>query len=301
MAEIPRIPIICGPTGAGKTDAALKLAEKYPIEIISADSRQIIKHLNIGTGKPTVAEQNKVPFHLIDVIEPGERYSAMRFLVDATRAIKDILGRGKMPVIVGGTGLYLNVLANGVIEIEEEEFAIRQQLEEDLNRLGANHMWEQLQAIDPLEAAKVHPNNTVRLIRALEIFRQTGKTKSDLIATGVYKKSGYLFDWYCLAQPREILYERINGRVDKMIEAGLLNEVTGLLTAGMGTKQALSAVIGYGELIRHIEGHYSIDEAIAMIKQNSRRYAKRQLTWFRNQVKSTFFTEGDSLTRLVAL
>ena len=184
MADIPTIPIICGPTGSGKTAVALELCARGRYEIVNADSRQIIRHLNIGTAKPSEEERRRAVFHLIDIIEPGESYSAVRFLADATRAIKEILGRGNQPLIVGGTGLYLRALSEGIVQIESDDIAIRDQLQQELEKLGNDAMYDQLLRVDPLEAAKVHPNNSVRVLRALEIFRQTGKTKSELVSSG---------------------------------------------------------------------------------------------------------------------
>ena len=211
------IPIISGPTGSGKTSVALQLAEKYPVEIVSADSRQIIKHLHIGTAKPTVPEQERVNFHLIDLIEPGERYSAFRFIDDANQVIEQILGNKHIPLVVGGTGLYLRALIEGVVEIESDDLSIRQKLEEEIEEIGVEQFYERLKEIDPLEAAKTHPNNKIRMIRAMEIFYLTGKSKSEITATGSYRKSKYSFVNYCLLPERQKLYENINNRVESML------------------------------------------------------------------------------------
>lgn len=290
-----KIPIICGPTGSGKSSAAISFSEKYPIEIVSADSRQIIKQLNIGTAKPTAAEQELVKYHLIDIIEPGERYSAFDFINGAEKALASIINNRKIPVIVGGTGLYLRALSEGVVEIEQDDLTIRQGLEEDYDKLGAKAMHIKLEQIDPLEAAKIHPNNRLRVIRALEIFYLSGKCKSELVTTGAYRKSKYHFSFFCLTPPRDQLYENINNRVDKMLESGLLDEIDSLIKNGWSDKLRKAAVIGYSEWLDFHDDKLTYDEAITLIKQNSRRYAKRQMTWFRKQKDCKFYSNSKEL------
>ena len=295
------IPIICGPTGSGKTAIAVALAGDYPVEIVSADSRQVIKHLNIGTAKPTPEESKRVRFHLIDIVEPGERYSAYRFASEAEKIIGEILGREHIPLVVGGTGLYLRALSEGVVEIEEEDMQLRERLEEEMKEIGPDAMYRKLEGIDPLEAARLHPNNQVRVIRALEIYYLTGKTKSELVLTGSYNKSDRNYSYYCLALPREKLYERINERVDSMLTEGLLEELQCLIKQGKGEGIKKANVIGYAELIDYIEGNCSLEAAVAMIKQNSRRYAKRQMTWFRHQSGCRMYADAESLCKSLAL
>ena len=289
------IPIICGPTASGKTSLAIELATDHPIEIVSADSRQMVRYLNIGTAKPSAEERQRVPFHLIDIIEPGERYSAFRFISDASNAIDDILRRGKLPVVVGGTGLYLRALTDGVVEIEPGDMAVRERLENELALHGSERLWEHLNQIDPLEATKIHPNNRVRLIRALEIYELTGKSKSEMTASGGYRKSSYGFDYYCLAPPRQELYDTINRRVDSMLEAGLVAEFEDLVSRGYLEPVRRANIIGYNELILWKEGRLSLEQAAAEIRQNSRRYAKRQMTWFRGQQGCRFYESPSAL------
>ena len=295
MGSKPLIPIICGPTGAGKTGAAVALAARFPIEVISADSRQIVRHLDIGTAKPTVDESAAVAFHLVDIIEPGERYTAFRFIDEANAAIADILNRRRVPVVVGGTGLYLRALTEGIVEIEDTDLTIRERLEREMEEIGPEAMYARLEQVDPLEAAKVHPNNRVRVIRALEIFELTGRSRSELAVTGRYRKGEYDFAYFCLAQPRDELYRRINERVDCMMAAGLLEEVKRHVAEGRQEALCRANVIGYNELLLHLDGQFELDEAIALIKQNHRRYAKRQLTWFRHQVKARLFDRREAL------
>jgi tRNA dimethylallyltransferase len=295
------IPIICGPTGSGKTAIAVALAGNYPVEIVSADSRQLIKYLNIGTAKPTTEEQKLVRFHLIDIVEPGERYSAYRFASEVEKVIGEILEREHIPLVVGGTGLYLRALSEGVIEIEEQDMQLRERLEQEMKETGPDAMYRKLEGIDPLEAARLHPNNQVRVIRALEIYYLTGKTKSELVVTGSYNKSDRNYSYYCLALPREKLYERINDRVERMMTEGLLEELRCLIEQGKGEGIKKANVIGYAELIEYIEGSCSLEAAVDMIKQNSRRYAKRQMTWFRHQFECRMFADAESLCKSLAL
>ncbi len=301
VAKTGNIPIICGPTASGKTSLALEYADTIDIEIISADSRQIIRRLNIGTAKPTQEELSQVPFHLVDVINPGERYSAFRFMTEANQAIKETLDRGHVPFVVGGTGLYLRALTDGVVEMDDVDMAIRQELESQADEEGMEAMYALLERVDPLEATRVHPNNRRRVLRALEIFRMTGKSKSELVVTGAYKKSDYAFDYYCLAPERKGLYEIINVRVDQMLDAGWMEEVESLVSEGLADDIRSSNVIGYGELLHVIEGRSNLEEAVAMIKQNTRRYAKRQMTWFRRQAGCRFFSDKESLRRELVL
>ncbi len=293
--KLTPIPIICGPTASGKTALAVELAGRYPIEIVSADSRQIIKRLDIGTSKPSTEERERVRFHLIDLIEPGERYTAFRFIEDAGRAIEGIFQRGHVPVVVGGTGLYLRALTEGVVEIERDDLGIRQRLEEEMEQLGPEAMYERLSKIDPLEAARLHPNNKVRVIRALEIFYLTGKPKSELTATGAYRKSEYSYRYYCLLPERQVLYSTIEARVEQMMERGLLDEIRRLIQDGLQEQIRKANVIGYTELLDHLDGKANLSETISLIKQNTRRYAKRQITWFRHQTSSDFFQDAASL------
>ncbi len=300
MAEPTTIPIICGPTGSGKTGTALSLARDWPLEIISADSRQMIKYLDLGTAKPTAEEQSLADFHFVDTIEPGERYTAYQFLIEADRTAGEILDRGRHPLVVGGTGLYLSALSDGVVEIEEDDGgAVRTRLQEEMAELGPEQMHLRLKEIDPAEAERIHPNNKVRVIRALEIFELTGKRKSDLAASDAYKKSRYRYAYVCLSPPRDVLYARIDARVDEMMRDGLLDEIEELIKRGLGDAIRIANVIGYEELLDFLEDRCPLDEAVAMIKQNSRRYAKRQMTWFRNRVRCLFCEDSNEVQKAV--
>ncbi len=292
------IPVLVGPTASGKTAMSFLLKEKYPeIVIISADSRQIYKYLNIGTDKPTPEEIEKNDIRLVDFVEPGERYTAFDFVEDALEIIKACFGTGKIPFICGGTGLYVKSLVEGIAEIPDDDLKIRERLEEEAITIGPQALFERLEKIDPLEAAKTHPHNIKKIIRALEIYEITGKSKSEIMASANSVGGNFAYDLMCLVLPREELYDRINKRVDKMMEMGLPAEVKGIIKNGKKEAVERVNVIGYSELIRHFDGELGLSEAINLIKQNSRRFAKRQLTWFRGMKNIVFFKNSEEILR----
>lgn len=298
-SEFP-IPIICGPTGSGKSAVASKIAAAYSVEIVSADSRQIIKYLEIGTAKPTTQQRSICPIHMLDLIDPGERYSAFQYAKDARQAINDILSRDRLPVIVGGTGLYLRALTDGVIEIDNSDPVIRERLEREMDKVGSEVMHDRLKQLDPHQAEQIHPNNKVRVIRAIEICELAGMSKTDLIKQGNSTGSDLQFEYHCINPPRDQLYGAINERVDLMMRSGLLAEVEKLTKNGLKQRLRLSNVIGYEELLDHLEGKLSLDQAVAMIKQNSRRYAKRQVTWFKKQPGCQYYSYPEQLFNVLA-
>ncbi len=291
MSSAYSIPIICGPTGSGKTGLAVQLAEQFPIEVVSADSRQIIKRLDIGTAKPTADERAVVRCHLIDLIEPGDDYSAYQFSRDAAAAVDEIRARHRIPVVVGGTGLYLKALTHGLAATPDSDPGIRARLAADMERHGPRIMWHRLNDIDPDAAARIHPNNRVRVIRALEIFELSGQTKSDLARRQAATDHGLAFEYFCLLPDRARLYARINARVDEMIAGGLSDEVRQLVGDGFGADLRAANVIGYNELLDQFEGRISMAAAVELIKRNHRRFAKRQYTWFRHQITGRYFPD----------
>ena len=276
---IPLI-IVAGPTASGKTALSIELAKRLGGEIVSADSMQIYKYMDIGTAKPTKAEMQGIPHHMIDFLEPSVNFSAADYCSLASKSISDIFNRGKIPILVGGTGLYIDSLVNGV---DFGEFAsnpeIRSELEELAKNKGADAVHALLSEIDPETAEKYHPNNLRRVIRAIEFYRMTGQTISSHAKEE--KKSPYNYIYFCIDWDREALYERINRRVDIMIEQGLADEVSSLLKAGFDRNCTAMQGIGYKEFFAYFDGLKTLEDTIEEIKMNSRRYAKRQLTWFR--------------------
>lgn len=279
----PRILAVVGPTASGKSALALALAERLGGEIVSCDSMQIYRGMDIGTAKPTPAEQARVPHHLIDVADPEEDFSAMDFVAAAERATKDILSRGKLPVFCGGTGLYLDAfLRGGEMETPGADPAVRGELNALAAERGATYLHEELQKIDPVTALSVHPNNVRRVIRALEIYRATGVPKSEWDRRSLEAPSRYDAVVLGLSYAnRELLYDRIERRVDAMLEEGLLEETRRLLEQGVFQRsRTAAAAIGYKELLPYLQGECALEQAVTELKTATRRYAKRQLTWF---------------------
>lgn len=276
----PKIVCIGGPTGVGKTRLAITLANLFDGEIVSCDSIAIYKHLNIGSAKPTQEEQQQAKHYLIDIREPFEEFSVAEYMQEAKKVISDILSRGKLPIVVGGTGLYMKGLLFSLdLGHTDKSEEIREKYNQILAEKGGEYLLEKLRQIDPISAEKLHEKDVNRIVRALEIFELTGKRKSD-IKTEL--KSEYDYKLILLTDDRKVLYDRINLRVDKMLEMGLEDEVRGLIENNKLTRdnQSMSG-IGYKEFFDYFDGKISREELIYQIKQNSRHYAKRQLTWFK--------------------
>lgn len=277
-----KVIVIAGPTATGKTALSVKLAKELGAEIISADSIQIYKKLDIGSAKPSMEEREGIPHYLLDFVEPSGAYSVADYVKNAKERIDNILSRGKIPIIVGGTGLYISSLVDNVAFGESDiDFSVRQRLTQELADTGVDAMYQRLRQIDPVSAEAIHPNNTKRVIRALEIFETTGKTRTEFEAESKLNKSPYDFCLIALTCERELLYERINKRVDIMVQAGLYDEVEGLLKDGISPDAQSMQGIGYKEAVMAVNGEITKEESIELIKKNSRNYAKRQLTWFR--------------------
>ncbi len=279
-SKIPLI-VVCGPTASGKTGLAVELAKIYDGEVISADSMQIYKGLNIATAKPTQSEMSGVPHHLIDFLEPEQKFSVADYLPLARDCIEDIHSRGKQPVVCGGTGLYISSLINNVrFEEIRSDPELRARLEFEYKEKGAEYMWERLNEIDPETAAAVHQNNAPRVIRGIEVYTLTGKTLSQLKKESIVEESNY--DACIIGlhfRNRQMLYDRINKRVDDMIRDGLVKECRKVYDSCQ--LETAYQAIGYKELIPYFKGSKSLDECVEHIKQETRHYAKRQLTWFR--------------------
>ncbi len=274
------VPAIAGPTAAGKTAAGLELAERLGAEIVSADSRQIYRLLDIGTAKPTAAERNRVPHHLVDFLDPDRAYSAADYAAGARAAMDELDAQGRRYLVVGGSGLYLRALIEGLAAIPPADHALRQELAEFAELHGKAALHQRLAGIDPATAARLQPNDTVRIVRALEVHALTGKPISQWHANErVTDHRRYRL--VVLDVDRDELYRRIDRRVDAMIEQGLVAEVRGILDRGHPPSLNSLRTVGYREVIAHIEGECDLDRAIELIKRNTRNFAKRQLTWFR--------------------
>ena len=281
----PKILCVVGPTASGKTDYAVELALKCGGEVVSCDSMQIYKHMDIGTAKPTADEMKGVKHHMIDIIEPNESFSVARFSEMARECIDDILLRGKMPVLCGGTGLYFDSTINNINFIQmdtDEEY--RKYLESAAKEFGNEYVYKILKRVDEESAESIHPNNLKRVIRALEIYKTTGKKKSELDKEQLSEPL-YEPEIAGLMRDMEVLYDRINKRVDIMMEKGLVEEVSELIKMGIDTEATSMQAIGYKEIIEYLDGKTSLSDAVDKIKRESRRYAKRQLTWFKRNEK----------------
>ena len=283
MTEKPTIIVICGPTASGKTKLGIDLANSINGEIISSDSMQIYKDMDIGTAKPTKEERAQAVHHLVDFVSPDKRYSVADFKKDATEKIKDILKRGKTPIIVGGTGLYVNSLIYN-IEFNEEKTDL--DYRNSLEKIDIKELYEMAMKVDEEACKKISSNDRKRITRILEIFHTTGRTKTELEIES-RKKVEYNYKVFVLNMDREILYDRINRRVDLMIEQGLIQEVKNLLEKYKEFPTAMQG-LGYKEVKEYLDGKISKEEMIEKIKQESRRYAKRQLTWFRAYKDATW-------------
>jgi tRNA dimethylallyltransferase len=281
--------VIGGPTAVGKTDLSIKLAQKLDGEIISADSMQIYKYMDIGSAKVTEDEMDGVSHYLIDAIEPDVPFSVADFKEHGDKALKDIISKGKLPIISGGTGLYINSLTCNMTFTEaEKDDDYRKHLENLALEKGNEYIHEMLKECDPISYEEIHPNNRKRVIRALEVFKLTNKPFSSYNAGDDFYNSDYDVYYYVLTMDRQKLYDRINKRVDMMMEKGLLDECIKLKEMGYTSGIQSMQGIGYKEILYYLEDKISLDEAIDMIKQGSRNYAKRQLTWFRRDARCVF-------------
>lgn len=287
----PKVIVICGPTASGKTALSIELAKKINGEIISSDSMQIYKDMDIGTAKPTKQEMQEIKHYLLNFVEPDQRYSVARFKKDAEKAIEEILAKNKVPIIVGGTGLYVDSLIYG-IEYQEIELdkKYREELEEKAQKEGLETLYEQAQKIDPQAMEKISANDKKRILRILEIYHSTGKTKTQQEIESRKNEVKYDYKVFALNMEREKLYERINKRVDIMIEQGLIQEVENLCSKYTEFPTAMQG-LGYKEVVEYLQGKISEQEMIEKIKMETRRYAKRQLTWFRKN-KQTIWLDA---------
>lgn len=297
--------ILTGPTAAGKTDISINLAKAVNGEIISADSMQVYKYMDIGTAKIKPDEMKGIPHHLIDVIEPTEDFNVFLFQKMAKEALNKIYKKGKIPIIVGGTGFYIQSLLYD-IEFDEYDHIIpidstryRRELTDYYDKHGAEKLHEMLRDVDPDSYESIHQNNVKRVIRALEFYRENGYPISEHNKAQREKKSPYNFTYFVLNQDRSILYDRIEKRIDIMINEGLVKEVKGLLERGCTPDMVSMQGLGYKEIIPYLNGEYSLEDAIYILKRDTRHFAKRQLTWFRRE-RDVIWVDKDNLDTMNA-
>ena len=300
-----KVLVIAGPTAVGKTDLSIKLAKELNGEIISTDSMQIYKYMDIGSAKITKEEMCGVPHHMIDVVDPSTPFSVADYKEMAQKCIDDIISRGKLPILTGGTGLYINALTCNMNFTEaENDLKYRSELEELAEKHGNEYIHNMLKNIDPISYKEIHYNNRKRVIRALEVYKLTKKPFSSFNAGEEFYNGPYDVSYYVLNMGREKLYNRINLRVDIMMEKGLLEECIKLKEMGYNSSVQSMQGIGYKEIFYYLENKISLNEAVEMIKQGSRNYAKRQLTWFRRDPRAIIldkdiFSEDEIFKRIV--
>ncbi|MBC8536814.1 tRNA (adenosine(37)-N6)-dimethylallyltransferase MiaA [Feifania hominis] len=285
------LPAVVGTTASGKTALAIRLAQRCGGEVVSADSMQIYRRMDIGTAKPTAAERREAVHHMVDIVEPGESFSTFDYVAMARGVIAQIAARGRLPILAGGTGLYVSTLLDGTSLPEmENDAAVREKYLAIAREQGNEALHRQLAQVDPAAAAAVHPNNVKRVARALEVYELTGRTVTWWNERSKREPSPYEPLLFGLTyRDRARLYEAIDSRVDRMVQQGLLDEVRSLLDAGVCPASTAFQAIGYKELAAHLAGACSFEQAVESVKRESRRYAKRQLTWFRRDGRVRWF------------
>ncbi len=291
----PKVIIICGPTASGKTNLSIELAKQINGEIISADSMQIYKDMNIGTAKPTTEEMQGIKHYLIDIIKPNQRYSVADYKKDAKKAIKAVLNQNKVPIVVGGTGLYIDSL---IYEIDYQEIKYdenyRKYLEERVKKEGLEKLYNEAKQIDEIAIQKISRTDKKRILRILEIYKATGKNKTELEIKSRENEIEYDYKVYAISWDRQVLYERINKRVDLMIKQGLIEEVKKILEKYNEFPTAMQG-LGYKEVAQYLNNELTKEEMIEKIKQETRRYAKRQLTWFRKNKQTIWLDAKENI------
>ncbi len=300
MNSKPKIIVIVGPTAVGKSKVAIELAERFNGEIINADSMQVYRFMDIGTAKPSKEDRERVRHHLIDIRNPDEEFDAAQFRDEASKAVEDIVGRGYLPIVTGGTGLYLKALTEGLFDVPKVDKELRARLRIEVEDSGISALFKRLAEVDPVAAERIGPYNTHRIIRALEIFYLTGIPISQHQKSHAFSERPYDCLKIGLSVEREALYKKIDDRVDSMIKDGLVEEVSRIIAMGYRPETKAMQALGYSQICGYLDGKYNLDEAIALIKRDTRHYAKRQMTWFRRDDEITWFDtkEEDYLERI---
>ena len=290
--------ILLGPTGVGKTDISIKLVQKMPdIEIISADSMQIYKYMDIGTAKPDKSTLKAIKHHIIDIVEPSDNFDVTQYSKLATNTILDVFKRGKIPILAGGSGLYIFSIINPLFTGPAKNIEYRKILEEEAKIHGKKYLYDKLVKIDPISASKLEINDLRRVIRALEVYKSIGKTISYLQKKASSKNAKFKYHIIGLKRSRENLYQRINLRIDKMIKGGFIKEVK--MLRDMGYKEDLNSMqgLGYKQINKYLNGVYTEEETINLIKIETRHYAKRQMTWFKNKIENIKWIDLDKYSK----
>lgn len=297
-----KIIVIVGPTASGKSALAIELSRRFDGEIVSADSMQVYRYMDIGTAKPVKEEREKIPHHLIDIVDPDEEFTAARYRDEASKVIMEIHKRGKNVFVVGGTGLYIRALTKGLFKGPGSDAQIRSELAMlGSGSDGAGYLYEKLKEADPQAAIGIHPNNTARIIRALEVYYLTNKPISVFQKEHNFSEEPYEVVKIGLSVDRKFLYKSIEDRVDNMIKAGLAEEARRVLDMGYSPGLKTMRGLGYKEIIGYIQNKYSLEDAVREIKKNTRRYAKRQMTWFKKEADIRWFSseEKDKIISLI--
>ena len=282
--------IVLGPTAVGKSECAIELARQFDMEIINADSMQVYRGMDIGSAKPSPDQRTLVTHHLIDIKNPDEEFSAAQFRKEALNCIESLHRKGKKPLVVGGTGLYIRALTRGLFPAPRADHSLREKLREQEKNKGKWYLHQELTKIDPASASRIHPNDTFRIIRALEVFHLTGKSISEQHQKHQFKESYFDVLKLGLMRDRKELYSRIEKRVDRMVDSRLVEEVKNLLAKGNSPTIKPFQSLGYKQILGFLQGETDLDEAVRLIKRNTKRYAKRQITWFKKDLEIQWIT-----------
>lgn len=298
QSTLPCVIVVVGPTASGKSDLAVRLAERFDGEVVNADSMQLYRRMEIGTARPSGEMMSRVPHHLFGIVDPDVNFTAADYTAAADLVISDISSRGRVPVVVGGTGLYIRALLHGLAESPAADDNFRNEMISFAETHGSQALHERLAFIDPVSASRLHVNDRLRIIRAMEVHHKTGRPISSFQSEHGFMEKRYQALTIGIDMPRNILYERIGERVEDMVSAGLVAEVEGLLSKGYSPDLKALGAIGYHEICLYLQGAFSLPEVIEEIKRNTRRYAKRQITWFSRDPEIIWFDYSESFVNI---